>query len=32
MPYFQATDGTTLHYRDHGDGPPIVLPFLEAPR
>ena len=25
MPYFQATDGTTLHYRDHGDGPPIVL-------
>src|SRR5580693_7225287 len=25
MPYFKATDGTTLHYRDHGDGPPIVL-------
>jgi non-heme chloroperoxidase len=25
MPYFQATDGTTLHYRDHGDGPPVVL-------
>ncbi|MGH3292274.1 MAG: alpha/beta fold hydrolase [Trebonia sp.] len=25
MSYFQATDGTTLYYRDHGDGPPIVL-------
>jgi non-heme chloroperoxidase len=25
MPYFQATDGTTLHYRDHGDGPTVVL-------
>ncbi len=25
MPYFQATDGTTLHYRDHGDGRPVVL-------
>jgi non-heme chloroperoxidase len=25
MPYFQAPDGTALHYRDHGDGPPIVL-------
>jgi non-heme chloroperoxidase len=25
MPYFQATDGTTLHYLDHGDGPPVVL-------
>jgi non-heme chloroperoxidase len=25
MSYFQATDGTTLYYRDHGDGPAIVL-------
>jgi non-heme chloroperoxidase len=25
MSYFQATDGTTLYYRDHGDGPPIVM-------
>ena len=25
MSYFQATDGTILHYRDHGDGPAIVL-------
>jgi non-heme chloroperoxidase len=25
MSYFQATDGTTLHYRDHGDGPPILF-------
>lgn len=25
MSYFRATDGTTLYYRDHGDGPPIVL-------
>jgi non-heme chloroperoxidase len=25
MSYFQASDGTTLYYRDHGDGPPIVL-------
>lgn len=25
MSYFQATDGTTLYYRDHGDGPPVVL-------
>jgi len=23
--YFQATDGTTLYYRDHGDGPPVVF-------
>jgi len=25
MSYFHASDGTTLHYRDHGDGPPIVM-------
>jgi non-heme chloroperoxidase len=25
MPYFTTHDGTSLHYRDHGDGPPIVL-------
>ena len=25
MSYFQATDGTTLYYREYGDGRPIVL-------
>ena len=25
MSYFQATDGTTLHYREYGDGRPVVL-------
>lgn len=25
MPYIQSIDGTTLHYRDHGEGPAIVL-------
>jgi non-heme chloroperoxidase len=25
MPHFATHDGTSLHYRDHGDGPPIVL-------
>ena len=25
MSYFQATDGTTLHYREYGNGRPVVL-------
>ena len=25
MPYFHSHDGTSLYYRDHGDGPAIVL-------
>lgn len=25
MPYFKSPDGTTLHYKDCGDGPPVVF-------